>query len=141
MSDRSLPTAVVQLHPVADGSLQPRLERATAAARSMPGFTSLRLAVSTGGLQPAVAATFDTAEHLHAWLDSGAMSAPNTEGVLGKSSDLLIIEGQWLPPGTAVFRHDVIEGQSDGFIATQHELTASTARFSGCMGSRRCGRI
>lgn len=135
MSDRSLPTAVVQLHPVADGSLQAWLERATAAARSMAGFTSLRLAVSTGGLQPAVAATFDTAEHLHAWLDSGAMSAPNTEGVLRKSSDLLIIEGQRLPPGTAVFRHDVIEGQSDGFIATQHELTASTARFSGCMGT------
>jgi uncharacterized protein len=71
------------------------------------GFKSLRLAATGGGLQPAVAATFVTADHLHAWLDSDALSAPNAEGVLRKSSDLLIVEGQRLPPGTAVFRHDV----------------------------------
>jgi hypothetical protein len=69
---------------------------------AVAGFKSLRLAATGGGLQPAVAATFDTADDLHAWLDSDALSAPNAEGVLRKSSDLLIVEGQRLPPGAAV---------------------------------------
>ena len=112
MSEKSLATGVVLLHPVPDARLQAWVDRAADAAGSMPGFTALRPAVTDGGLQPAVAATFDTAEHLHAWLDSDVLSTSDAEGVLRKSSDLLIVEGHRLPPGTAVFRHDVIEGQA-----------------------------
>ena len=43
------------------------------------------------------------------------LSTSDAEGVLRKSSDLLIVEGHRLPPGTAVFRHDVIEGQAAEF--------------------------
>ena len=61
MSEKSLATGVVLLHPVPDARLQAWVDRAADAAGSMPGFTALRPAVTDGGLQPAVAATFDTA--------------------------------------------------------------------------------
>jgi uncharacterized protein len=133
MSDKSFPTAVVLLHRVGDDELQTWFDRATEAARPMPGFKSLRLALTGGGLQPAVAATFDTVEHLLAWLDTGPLS--NAEGVLRKSADLLIVEEHRLPPGTAVFRHDVIEGQADDFVAAQHQIVAATAQFPGYTGT------
>src|ERR1700682_1588972 len=72
MSDKSSATGVVALHPVPDHRLQSWIERATEAAQSMPGFESLRLSGARGGLATEVAAAFDTAEHLHAWLDSSA---------------------------------------------------------------------
>jgi antibiotic biosynthesis monooxygenase (ABM) superfamily enzyme len=131
MSEKSFPTGVVLLHPVGVDRLQTWIDRATDTARTMPGFKSLRLAVTAGGLQPAVAATFDTANHLHAWLDSEALARPNAEGILRKSSDLLIVEGHRLPPGTAVFRHHVIQGQAPDFVAAQQELVTSTAQFPG----------
>src|SRR5262245_29095661 len=108
MSAGSLATAVVLLHARDDASLTTWFGHAVAAARAMPGFVSLRLAERSGGLQTAVAATFDTAEELHRWLDTETLSEPNAEGVLRRSSDLLIVEGHRLPPGVAVFRHDVI---------------------------------
>ena len=135
MSEKSLATGVVLLHPVPDARLQAWVDRAADAAGSMPGFTALRPAVTDGGLQPAVAATFDTAEHLHAWLDSDMLSTSDAEGVLRKSSDLLIVEGHRLPPGTAVFRHDVIEGQAAEFVAAQRQLVTSTAQFPGYLGT------
>jgi uncharacterized protein len=135
MSEKSLATGVVLLHPVPDARLQAWVDRAADAAGSMPGFTALRPAVTDGGLQPAVATTFDTAEHLHAWLDSDVLSTSDAEGVLRKSSDLLIVEGHRLPPGTAVFRHDVIEGQAAEFVAAQRQLVTSTAQFPGYLGT------
>jgi uncharacterized protein len=135
MSDKSLATGVVLVHPVPSDRLQAWVDRAADTARSMPGFIALRSAVTDGGLQPAVAATFDTAEHLHAWLDSEALTAPNAEGVLRKSSDLLIVEGHRLPPGTAVFRHDVIEGRAAEFVAAERQLVTSTAQFPGHLGT------
>jgi antibiotic biosynthesis monooxygenase (ABM) superfamily enzyme len=93
------------------------------------------VAVTNGGLQPAVAATFDTAERLHAWLDSDALTALNVQGVLRKSSDLLIVEGHRLPPGTAVFRHDVAVGQAAEFVAAQERLVTSTAQYPGYLGT------
>lgn len=46
-------------------------------------------------------------EQLHACLDCDAwvtaLSDANAGGALRKSSDLLIIEGHWLPPGTTAF--------------------------------------
>lgn len=135
MSEMLLATGVVLVHPVDDVQLQAWLDRASSVAAMMPGFTSLRLAVTGGGLQTAVAATFDTAEHLHAWLDSDTLSAANTEGVLRKSLDLLIIEGHRLPPGTAVFRHDVIVGRADDFVAAQRKLAMSTAQYPGYTGT------
>lgn len=133
MSDKSFATSVVLLHPVGDHELQAWFDRATGAAREMSGFKSLRLALTGGGLQAAVAATFDTVEHLHTWLDTDPLS--NAEGVLRKSSDLLVIEGHRLPPGTAVFRHDVIAGQADDFVAAQHQIVASTAQYPGYTGT------
>ena len=135
MFDKSFATGVVLLYPAGNGQLQVWMDRMADAAGAMPGFKALRLAVTDGGLQPAVAATFDTAEHLHAWLDSEASSAPNAEGVLRKSSDLLIIEGHRLPPGTAVFGHDVIGGQAADFIAAQRQIAMSTAQYPGYTGT------
>jgi antibiotic biosynthesis monooxygenase (ABM) superfamily enzyme len=135
MSDKSFATGVALLHPVAEDQLQTWIKRVTEVVRSMPGFKSLRQCVSSGALQPALAVTFDTVEHLQAWLESDALGVPNAEGVLRKSADLLIVEGHRLPPGVAVFRHDVIEGQAADFVATQQELVASTARFPGYIGT------
>ena len=135
MSDKSSATAVVLVHPAADNLLLSWIDRTADAARSMPGFESMRLSVAGSGLEPAVAATFDSAEHLHEWLDSdlctAALSAANAEGVLRKSSDLLIVDGHRLPPGTAVFRHDVIESQTAGFIVTERQLATSCAGYPG----------
>jgi antibiotic biosynthesis monooxygenase (ABM) superfamily enzyme len=135
MSGKSLATGVVLLHPVADDRLEAWVDRAADVARSLPGFQSLRSSVTDGGLQPAVAATFDTAKNLHAWLDSDARSASNAEGVFRKSSDLLIVEGHRLPPGTAVFRHDVINGRAADFVAAQGRLVTSAAQFPGYLAT------
>jgi uncharacterized protein len=135
MSDKSSATDVVLLHPVPDDRLRSWIDRATAAAGAMPGFESLRLSVAGDGLAPAVVAAFDTAEHLHTWLDSGAyaeaFSDTNSQGVLRKSSDLLIVEGARLPPGTAVFSHDVIPQQTSEFIDTEQRLATAIAQYPG----------
>ncbi|MGH3674974.1 MAG: antibiotic biosynthesis monooxygenase [Mycobacterium sp.] len=135
MPEKSSATGVVLLHPLPDRGLRPWIDRATDVARSMPGFQTLRMAVTEGDLQPAVAVTFDTAEQLHDCLDSdawlAALSDGNAVGVLRKSSDLLIVEGHRLPPGTAAFRHQVIETATAEFIDTQTQIAASTAQFPG----------
>ena len=133
MSDTLYPTAVVVLHPTADDQLQSWLDRATSSARALPGFRSLRLTHADGGLQTAVAATFDTVEQLNAWLDSDALSA--ADGVLRKWSDLVIADGHRLPPGTEVFRHDVIHGRQEEFVDAQEQMVASTAGFPGYLGT------
>jgi antibiotic biosynthesis monooxygenase (ABM) superfamily enzyme len=132
MSEKPSATAVVLLHSL---PAQSQVGSAGEAARSMPGFQQLRLSVTGGGLQPAAAATFDSAEDLVAWLDSDAYAAmlsdANNEGVLRKSSDILIVEGHRLPPGTAVFGHDAVEAQTADFVASERELVASCAKFLG----------
>ena len=93
------------------------------------------MAVTDGGLHPAVGVTFDTAEHLHACLDSEAWAAALADGyavgVIRKSSDLLIVEDHRLPPGTAAFRHDVIDTARAEYLASQKEIKASTEKFPG----------
>ena len=139
MPEKSSATGIVLMHPLPEGRSQRWVDRATAVARSMPGFQALRMAVTDGGLQSAVAVTFDTAEQLHACLDcdawAAALSEGNTDGVLRKSSDLLIVEGHRLPPGTAAFRYDVIDSATTEFVAAMTQLVTSTAKFSGYVGT------
>ncbi len=139
MSKKSSATGVVLMHSLPERGLQPWVERATDAARSMPGFQALRMAVTDGGLQSAVAVSFDTAEQLHACLDSATweavLSEGNTDGVMRKSSDLLIIEGHRLPPGTAAFLYDVIDSATAEFVAAVTQLVTSTAKFPGYVGT------
>ena len=139
MPEKSSATGIVLLHPLPEGRSQRWVDRVTAAAGSMPGFQALRIAVTDGGLQSAVAVTFDTAEQLHACLDceawAAALSEGNTDGVLRKSSDLLIVEGHRLPPGTAAFRYDVIDSATTEFVASMTQLVMSTSKFSGYVGT------
>jgi uncharacterized protein len=125
-------TAVVLLHSLLTES---GLGSAREAARSMPGFQALWQSATGAALHPAAAATFDRLEDLTAWLDSDAyvvmLSNPNTTGALRKSSDLLIVEGYRLPPGTAVFGHDVDAAHTVNFIAAENDVVASCAYFPG----------
>ena len=139
MPKKSSATGVVLMHSLPERGLQPWVERATAAARSMPGFQALRMAVTDGGLQSAVAVSFDTAEQLHDCLDSATwetvLSEGNTDGVMRKSSDLLIVEGHRLPPGTSAFLYDVIDSATAEFVAAVIQLVTSTAKFPGYVGT------
>jgi antibiotic biosynthesis monooxygenase (ABM) superfamily enzyme len=132
MSRKPSATAVVLLHLF---PAQPKVDSAREAARSMPGFQALRLSVTGGGLQAAAAATFDGLEDLLAWVDSDAyvsmLSDSNSEDTLRKSSDILIVEGYRLPPGTAVFGHDVDAAQTADFVAAERDLVASCANSPG----------
>jgi uncharacterized protein len=130
--ERASATAVVLLHSLlAESSLGSALE----AARTMPGFQALWQSATGGTLHPAAAATFDCLEHLTAWLDSDAyvsmLSDPNSIGALRKSSDILIVEGYRLPPGTAVFGHDVDAAHTVSFISAEKDVVASCAYFPG----------
>lgn len=133
MPERLSATCVVSLHPAPEHRLTAWLDRTTAAARSMPGFESLQRSTDGGGLTTAVAATFDTAEHLHAWMDSPgyAHAFTDTDGVLRQASDLLIVEGARLPPGTAVFRHDVIPERTAEFVAAEQVLAKAIGKYPG----------
>lgn len=135
MTEKSSATGVVLLHPVDEAALQHWRDRATTAVESMPGFRALRIAVSEGDLHPAVAVTFDTVEQLHACLDSAEWAAALADGggsgVLRASADLLIVDGHRLPPGTAAFRHDVIDTETIDFVATQMQIVNATAEFPG----------
>lgn len=132
MSVKRSATAVVLLHSLPAPS---RLGSAGQVARSMPGFQALWLSVTGGGLQPAAAATFDGLGDLVAWLDSDAyvsmLSDADNGGALRKSSDLLIVEGHRLPPGTAAFGHDVDAARAPYFITAEQDLLASCAYFPG----------
>ena len=135
MTEKSAATGVVLVHSVDDDALRRWVDSATAAVASMPGFRSMRAAVSEGDLHPAVAVTFDTAEQLHAGLDSQEWAAALAEGgdfgVLRASADLLIVDGHRLPPGTAAFRHDVIDTETIDFVATQMQIVNATSGFPG----------
>jgi len=132
MSGKRSATAVALLHSLPAPS---RLGSARQVARSMPGFQALWLSVTGGGLQPAAAATFDSLGDLVAWLDSDAyvwmLSDGDNEGALRKSSDLLIVEGHRLPPGTAAFGHDVDAARAAHFITAEQDLVASCAYLPG----------
>lgn len=128
-------TAVVLLHPTPADRLTTWFEQVREVAAAMPGFEALRLAHTGGHLATAAAITFDTADHLGAWLDSPcheqAFSDANALGVLRKSAVLLLGDGRRLPPGTAVFRHDVIVERTPAFIAAELEIAAATAAMPG----------
>lgn len=132
MSPKPPATAVVLLHSLLAES---QLRNAREAARSMPGFQALWSSVTGDRLQPAAAATFGSLEDLVVWLDSDAyvsmLSSADSEGALRKSSDLLIVDGNRLPPGTAVFGHDVDRAQTASFIAAEQDLVAACAHFPG----------
>lgn len=135
MSDQSLATGVVLLHPAPAEQLRAWTAWVTQAASAMAGFVSLQVSTTGGALADAAAITFDTADHLQAWLDSDAHEAAfteaNAEGVLRKSAVLLVVDGHRLPPGTAVFRHDVIPARTTSFVAAEQEIAAATAAYPG----------
>jgi antibiotic biosynthesis monooxygenase (ABM) superfamily enzyme len=126
---------VVLLHDATPDRLQPWFRRVEAAATAMPGFVALRLSRAGEGLATAAAITFDSADQLNTWLDSPArreaFTAANGQGVLGKSSVLLLGNGHRLPPGTAVFRHDVIADRGAEFIAAELKIADAAASMPG----------
>ncbi|CAN5159344.1 antibiotic biosynthesis monooxygenase [soil metagenome] len=131
VSEVSPATGVVLLHAAPPDRLQFWRAQVADAAGAMPGFVSLRLSSTGGSLANAAAITFDTAEHLHDWLDSPGFDAAFSGDILRKSSVLLLVDGDRLPPGTAVFRHDVIPARTQEFVATEQEIAAATATFPG----------
>lgn len=128
-------TGVVLLHPAPAERVQAWLQRVQQTASEFPGFEAVRLGRGGGNLACAAAITFESTEHLNAWLDSPAheeaFTDANEQGVLGKSSVLLVGEAYRLPPGTAVFRHDVIPGRTAEFMAAEQEIAAATATLPG----------
>jgi antibiotic biosynthesis monooxygenase (ABM) superfamily enzyme len=124
-------TGVVLLHAATPEQLSAWQQRVSASAAAMPGFMAVRLSTRGPHLASAAAVTFDSGEHLTAWLDSPAYREALTDDVLGRSSVLLFGDGHRLPPGTAVFHHDVIPGRTDGFMAAEESIAAATAGFPG----------
>ncbi|MDF2826333.1 MAG: antibiotic biosynthesis monooxygenase [Mycobacterium sp.] len=128
-------TALVLLHPSPGDRLNTWFDRVREVAATMPGFVALRLGHTGGELATAAAITFDSADHLAAWLDSPfheeAFTDANALGVLRKSSVLLLGDGGRLPPGTAVFRHDVIASRTESFISAELEIAAATSSMPG----------
>jgi antibiotic biosynthesis monooxygenase (ABM) superfamily enzyme len=129
-------------------------DRVGAAARSEPGFLDSRIsetgAAATGsglepstdswaGFDPATALTFDSAQHLHQWLDSPARARLLAEGAqLGhqrKSADIVVVDGDPTVTGVGIFRHHVAVGRETDFVDTQARLVGLSAHFSGFEGA------
>lgn len=109
-------------------------------ARAAPGFVDAVVSVHADPrLAPAISATFAAEVQLHAWLD-GPVRAESIRtghrlGVHPCTTDLVVVEGEVTPPGTAVFRHSVVEGREADFITAQGDLTEASSQFSGYEGT------
>jgi antibiotic biosynthesis monooxygenase (ABM) superfamily enzyme len=152
MSERAA-TAVSLFHRVGSRSdFVAWADRVGAAARWEPGFLDSRIS-ETGsaapdtarasercpGFDPATAVTFDSARHLHQWLDSPARARLLAEGAqLGhqrKSADIVVVDGDPTVTGVGIFRHHVAVGRETDFVDTQARLVGLSAHFSGFEGA------
>lgn len=87
----------------------------------------------------AASVSFDSEEHLHAWLDSPGRADLLRQGdALGHhriSTDLLVVEGSAPSTGVGIITHDVVNGRQDEFLKTQEELVELSSAFSGFEGA------
>ena len=154
MSDRTA-TAVSVFHRAGDRSdFVAWAGRVGAAAGSAPGYLGSRISETdtapTGsdsgsgtdswtGFDPATAVTFDSAQHLHRWLDSPARAQLLDEGARSghyrKSADILVVDGDPPATGVGIFRHHVAAGRETDFVDTQARLVDLSAGFSGFEGA------
>jgi antibiotic biosynthesis monooxygenase (ABM) superfamily enzyme len=154
MSDHTA-TAVSLFHRVGNGSdFVAWAGRVGAAARSEPGYLGSRLSEigaaatrstpepGTDGwttFDPATAVTFDSAPHLHQWLDSPARARLLDEGARAghhrKSADIVVVDGDPPVTGVGIYRHHVTAGREADFVDTQARLVGLSAGFSGFEGA------
>nr|WP_296776788.1 antibiotic biosynthesis monooxygenase [Rhodococcus sp. (in: high G+C Gram-positive bacteria)] len=111
-----------------------------AAAENAPGFDSALIsAPDANSFEWAAAVSFDTEEHLHAWLDSAERTALLRSGDrLGHhriSTDVIVVEGSAPSTGVGIITHDVANGRQDEFLASQQELVELSSSFSGFEGA------
>ncbi len=106
------------------------------AAEVARGFVAFSVSIDHGApLDRAVAATFESEDLLHQWLDGATWkrlvrdAAPR--GVVRLSSDLVIIEGAVAPTGVSVVSSSVSDGMEADFQAAHTRLTAAALKFPG----------
>jgi antibiotic biosynthesis monooxygenase (ABM) superfamily enzyme len=116
-------TALIPFHDVPEQVFEEWFHQVRDAAEQSPGHRHTSPAEHA---QRAVAFTFDTERSLHRWLDSPewaqALKGGEHQGIRREFSDLVIVEGQVPPTGTAMFRHRVEQRNVDGFIDAQRTL-------------------
>lgn len=110
------------------------------AAENAPGFDSALIsAPDANSFEWAAAVSFDTEEHLHAWLDSSERTALLRSGDrFGHhriSTDVIVVEGSAPSTGVGIITHDVANGRQDEFLASQQELVELSSSFSGFEGA------
>lgn len=111
-----------------------------AAAESALGFDSaLVSAPDATSFEWAAAVSFDSEDHLHAWLDSPERARLLRHGdALGHhrvSTDLIVVEGSAPSTGVGIITHDVANGRQSEFLKTQQELVELSSEFSGFEGA------
>ena len=110
------------------------------AAVAAPGFAAFAASIRRDApLDWAVAATFESEDLLHHWLDGETwkllVRAAAAWGFLRLSSDLVIIEGAVMPTGVAIVSSSVSDGMEDDFHAAHVGLTIAASQFSGYEGT------
>jgi uncharacterized protein len=111
-----------------------------AAAERAPGFDSALVShPDATNFEWAAAVSFDSEEHLHAWLDSPErarlLRQGDAHGHHRISTDLVVIEGSAPSTGVGIIAHDVANGRQDEFLRSQQELVDLSAGFSGFEGA------
>lgn len=110
------------------------------AAEHAPGFDSALVSTpAAASFAWAASVSFDTEEHLHAWLDSperaGLLSQGDALGHHRISTDLLVVEGSAPSTGVGIIVHDVANGRQGEFLQTQQDLVELSSGFSGFEGA------
>lgn len=94
---------------------------------------------STPAFDWAFAARFDNEAKLHAWLDSPArervLADGERRGIRRRMTDLVVVDGELPPAGSAVFGHRVLPGKEAEFTAALTELVGRIESFPGYEGT------
>lgn len=109
-------------------------------ARNVDGYIHSQISIlDSERLDWALAATFETEDTLHRWLDHvnqmPSLSDAGSAAFLRKCSDVVVTQTTPPPPGVAVFLNNVESGREAKFIDEQIRLVQLAAAFPGFEGA------
>ena len=111
--------------------------RIDTAASRWPGYLGSRFATSSSRPDHRAAAiVFDDADNLRAWLSSDerrdlAEQATSAGFIHTSYPDLVLLPGEYPPPGAAVFLHSVRRGAERDFVEREQHVQQAAASFPG----------
>lgn len=111
-----------------------------AAAATWPGFVESQVTPDDEAEDDwAASVTFDTEEHLRAWLGSTdreeLLQSGRSLGISDSAATIVLVQGESPPPGVGVFVHKVAADRRADFIRVERQLRQASRAFPGFLGS------